>query len=146
MSYLNRIKNNINGTDIDINAGLNVTGTTSLQVVSATTYVSGSTPLDVIIYNIVSATTIPIIFEVSGNTVLTEVNQKVIVDSASAVTITLPQITKDNVAITINNKNIGTETILPYSGQLINGDSSIIVERQHVSLDFVSYNFNWYIT
>jgi hypothetical protein len=59
MSNLNRIKNNINGADIDINAGLNVsgdttlgnltvTGDTSLQAVTATT----------IALNSISATTL----------------------------------------------------------------------------------------
>jgi hypothetical protein len=37
MSSLNRIKNNINGIDIDVNAGLNVTGSTMLHAVSAAT-------------------------------------------------------------------------------------------------------------
>jgi len=82
---------------------------------------------------------------VSSDTTLSNDNQTVIVDSTSPITITLPQITSDGRLITIKNINTGIETILPYSGQLIDGDTSVVVARKNVSLDFQSYNNNWYL-
>ena len=82
---------------------------------------------------------------VTVDTTLTDLDQVVIVNSTTPITITLPQITISGRFITIKNVNTGVETILPYSGQLIDGDTSVIVARQNVSLDFQSYNNNWYL-
>ena len=87
----------------------------------------------------------PIYTAVTTSSVLTNANQTVIVNSLNAITITLPQITSDGRLITIKNINTGIETILPYAGQLIDGDASIIVARKNVSLDLQSYNNNWYV-
>jgi hypothetical protein len=87
----------------------------------------------------------PIYTAVTTSSVLTNANQTVIVDSSTDITITLPQIIVDGTKITIKNINTGIETILPYSGQLIDGDTSVIVARKNVSLDFQSYNNNWYL-
>jgi hypothetical protein len=112
-----------------INSGLTAT-TISATTISATTYLNLPTQSFI---------------SVSGNTVLTNNNQTVIVDSINPITITLPQITSDDRIITIKNINTGVETILPYSGQLIDGDTSVVVARKNVSLDFKSYNNNWYL-
>ena len=87
----------------------------------------------------------PIYTAVTTSSVLTNANQTVIVNSSTDITITLPQIIVDGTKITIKNINTGIETILPYSGQLIDGDTSVIVARKNVSLDFQSYNNNWYL-
>jgi hypothetical protein len=80
-----------------------------------------------------------------SSTTLSNIDQIVIVDSNSPITITLPQIISNGRFITIKNINIGVETLLPYSGQLIDGDTSVIVARKNVSLDLQSYNNNWYV-
>ena len=74
-----------------------------------------------------------------------DANQIVIVDSINPITITLPQISISGRLITIKTINTGVETIQPYSGQLIDGNTSVIVARKNVSLDLESYNSNWYI-
>ena len=133
-------------TKADI-SGQTFTGNIYAPSISANTFYSAGTSLETIIVSIASASTSSDspIFIITGNTTLTEVSQKRIVDSSSAVTINFPQITKNNVAITLTNVNTGIETILPYYGQLINGDTSIIVNRKYVSLDFISFESNWYI-
>jgi hypothetical protein len=86
------------------------------------------------------------IYTVTVNTGLTNIDQVVIVNSTNPITITLPQITEDSRHITIKNINTGVETILPFSGQSIDGDTSVVVARKNVSLDFQSYNNNWFLT
>jgi hypothetical protein len=142
----------VRGLGIDIN-GFVVSASTSGGSTFTGGTVSGATQFtNGLSANTISATTylnLPAtaqsFISVSGNTILTNDNQTVIVDSVSAITITLPQITGDGRLITIKNINTGVETILPYSGQLIDGDTSVIVERKNVSLDFQSYNNNWYL-
>ena len=115
-----------------VSGATSFTGGLTATTISATTYLN------------LPATSQSFI-SVSVDTVLTNDNQTVIVDSTNPITITLPQITGDGRLITIKNINTGIETILPYSGQLIDGDPSVIVARKNVSLDFQSYNNNWYL-
>jgi hypothetical protein len=117
---------------LHVNGNTRVDGRLSATTISATTYLN-------------LPTTSQSFISVSGDTTLTNDNQTVIVDSTSPITITLPQITGNGRLITIKNINTGVETILPYSGQLIDGDPSVIVARKNVSLDFQSYNNNWYL-
>jgi hypothetical protein len=112
--------------------------------------VQGSLTATTIYTSTLSATTylnlpnVPLI-SVTTNTILSDINQTVIVNSTIPITITLPQIISNGRLITIKNINTGIETILPYGGQLIDGDTSVIVSRKNVSLDFNSYNNNWYV-
>ena len=115
-----------------------ITGNTLIQGGLTATTISATTYLNL------PSTSTSFVF-VTGDTTLSNVNQTVIIDSLTAITVTLPQITSNGTLITIKNINTGVETILPYSGQLIDGDTSVIVARQNVSLDFQSYNNNWYL-
>lgn len=119
-------------------------GNSSFAIVSATTYYSGATLLETAINNIVDSQG-DVVFQVTSSTALTEINQTVIVNSTSATTISLPQITRDNVKITIKNINTGMETVLPFGSQTIDGDSNFVTERQNTSLDLKSFNLNWII-
>ena len=131
VNWQNVIIPNSSGTTV-ISGNTIIQGGLTATTISATTYL-----------NLPSVST-SFVF-VTGNTTLSNVNQTVIVDSLTAITVTLPQITSNGTLITIKNINTGVETILPYSGQLIDGDTSVIVARQNVSLDFQSYNNNWYL-
>jgi hypothetical protein len=136
--------NNI-GTTFDV-SGLTTpfTGGTVSGFTNFTNGVTASTISATTYQNLPPSTPRPI-YTITSNTILSDLDQVVIVNSTTATTITLPQITIDGRFITIKNINTGIETILPFSGQTIDGDTSMVIARQNVSLDFQSYNSNWYI-
>jgi hypothetical protein len=127
-------------------SGLRLETLTSVTPVSLGQAIGVDGNGNIVTINNVSGSTGPRpITTVITDTTLTDLDQVVIVDSTTPITITLPQITISGRLITIKNINTGVETILPYSGQLIDGDTSIVVARKNVSLDFQSYNNNWYL-
>jgi hypothetical protein len=127
--------------------GINVVSPQYSLHVSGDTFIEGgltATTISATTYLNLPSTPTSFVF-ITGDTTLSNANQTVIVDSLTAITVTLPQITANGTLITIKNINTGVETILPYSGQLIDGDTSVVVARRNVSLDFQSYNNNWYL-
>ena len=127
-------------------SGLRLETLTSVTPVSLGQAIGVDGNGNIVTINNVSGSTGPRpITTVIADTTLTDLDQVVIVNSTTPITITLPQITISGRLITIKNINTGVETILPYSGQLIDGDTSVVVARKNVSLDFQSYNNNWYL-
>lgn len=132
---------NISAATLD---NINVSGASFFDSLSANTIYSGSTSIDEVINSVID-NSFNNILQTSSDIVLNDVNQILIVNSITGITVTLPQIISNGRRITIKNVNVGTENIIPYSGQLIDGDTGMTIDRQNVSLDLISFNNGWFI-
>ncbi len=128
--------------DINLKAGSNVTityqnndATGFLDVTISATGGGGGSGINREINNIStntaagSTTDIDYVYLVSGNT-----------------TVTLPTAAGNENLYTIKNVGSGTVTINTTGGQIIDGDTSVIMPIQYTSVDIISNGTNWAIT